>query len=194
MNGKAVAVGLGATVSVLLLMAAAGSVMAYALPGPLSISVPTAELEDVKMYGGTYSGKNVAGEGLVDNGASTPLGEPVVVQEIGELNCPAGQTITRTMEISGTGLEIESVIKMDNANLKNVFMKASELETAEGSLFEIEMETMPGPGGGTEAQGLVQTITNGTMENLVTLAYYVEMDSMVYEDMSIYINTYAPSP
>lgn len=178
--GKVAGIGLGAVFAVLLAMTMVGGpLMAAVLPGPLTVSVPEAVLSDVVMYGSADSGVQA-------------YPAPVVVQEIDSLSCPLGQTITRSIQMGP--FYINSTITMATANLTNVLMKASSLNTTNGTLNDVTMFALADMGGdppGTKS-GLEQDIVSGTMYNLTSLVYFVSMASLDYTDMAVEVTTTVP--
>jgi hypothetical protein len=127
------------------------------------VSIPKAQLQGVKMYGGSY-----------DDLA------PVVVQEVGSLNCPQGQVITRTMSL-GDNLKLVATISMGKATMNTVLMKAANLSSSSGTLDNVAMTVENYP------EGLCQTIDSGTMYNLETDIYFVSMGQLGYSNLGISI-------
>jgi len=162
MSWKIAALGLASVVALLGAFSLSNVVMGFT-GGTIHVSVPKALLSNVKMYGGNYG---------------DPV--PVVVQEVGSLNCPQGQIITRTMELGN--MKITTSIFMGKATLTNVLMKAENLSSSSGNLENVQMwvENVPA--------GLVQTIKSGTMDNLETDIYFVSMSSLGYENLAISIS------
>ena len=162
MSWKIAALGLASVVALLGAFSLSNVVMGFT-GGTIHVSVPEAVLSNVKMYGGVY-----------DDPAA------VVVQEVGSLNCPQGQIITRTMELGN--MKITTSISMGKATLTNVLMKAKNLSSSSGNLENVEMRVENVP------EGLVQTIASGTMDNLETDIYFVSMSSLGYENLAISIS------
>jgi hypothetical protein len=160
MNWKIATLGLGSVMVLLAAFSLSNTVMGFT-GGTIHVSIPQAQLQGVKMYGGSYD---------------DPV--PVVVQEVDSLNCPAGQIITREMTLPGP-ITIKVKLSMGKADLSKVLMKATGLQSTSGTLENVDMwvENVP--------QGLVQTIKRGTMYNLDTDIYFVSMSSLGYENLKI---------
>lgn len=158
--------GLGSIMGLLVLMSVGGMVLAMPMPGPLKIEIPYAEISGLEMYGGTY----VYNESEI---------LPVVVQEIDELDCPQGQTITREMNIAG--LTVVATISMDKATLTNVLIKARSLTASSGSMSDVTLESRESP------EGLRQIAVDATLENLVTYVQFVSMQGFSFEGLSVSI-------
>jgi hypothetical protein len=163
MNWKIATLGLGSVMVLLAAFSLSNVVMGFTA-GTIKVEVPRAELEGVTMYGGTYQ----------DGG---PLPAPVVVQEIDSLNCPLGQTVTRTMTMGE--ITVTASIHMDLANLSDVLMKAKSVASGWGTLNNVEMTVENVP------EGLVQTVENGTMYDLESDVYFVSMGLLSYENLRI---------
>jgi hypothetical protein len=163
MNWKIATLGLGSVMVLLAAFSLSNTVMGFT-GGTIHVSIPKAELEDVSMYGGSYE-------------------DPaVVVQEVGSLECPYGQTITRTMSLGpNSNLSLVATISMDYAEMSDVLMKAKSVASGTGTLENVEMWVEDAP------EGLVQTVESGTMYDLVSDVYFVSMGLLSYENLGISI-------
>jgi hypothetical protein len=166
MNWKIATLGLGSVMVLLAAFSLSNVVMGF-VGGTIHVSVPKAELRGVEMYGGIYN-----------DGGDNAL---VVVQKVRSLNCPQGQTVTRTMSLAGLTRPIQASISMKTASLSDVLMDASYVRTDNGSLSGVVMyvENVP--------RGLTQTVENGTMYGLEADVYFVSMGSLSYENLVISI-------
>jgi len=155
--------GLGSILGLLVLMSVGGMVLAMPMPGPLKIEIPKAEIDGLKMYGGTYT-----------YGSEE---QPVVVQEIDELYCPQGQTIRREMTIAGITVIVE--IKMNKATLTDVLIKARSLTASSGSMSDVTLESRESP------EGLKQIALKATLNDLETDVQFVSMGGFSFEGLSV---------
>jgi len=163
MNWKIATLGLGSVMVLLAAFSLSNVVMGFTA-GTIHVSIPEAQLENVKMYGGEYA---------------DPV--PTVVQEVGWLSCPQGQVIVREMTLPGP-ITVKVELSMATATLSDVLMKAKNLSSSSGNLQNVEMWVEDVP------KGLTQTIASGTMNNLETDIYFVSMDSLAYEGLAISIS------
>jgi hypothetical protein len=164
MNWKIATLGLGSVMVLLAAFSLSNTVMGFT-GGTIHVSIPEAVLSDVDMYGGSYDDS-----------------VPVVVQQVGSLNCPQGQVITRTMSLPGfENLKLVATISMGSATMSSVLMKAANLNSSSGTLDNVAMTVENYP------EGLCQTIDNGTMDNLETDIYFVSMGLLSYSNLGISI-------
>lgn len=155
--------GLGSIVGLLVLMSLGGMVLAMPMPGPLKIEIPHALITGLELYGGIY---NYESESL-----------PVVVQKINKLDCPSGQTITREMSLAG--LTVVAEIKMSDATLTDVLIKARSLTASSGSMSEVTLESRDSP------EGLKQIAVNAELRDLVTYVQFVSMQGFNFKGLSV---------
>lgn len=168
--GKAAGIGLAVSLSILMLMSASGIVLAMPIPGPFTVEVPEAEVDNLSMYGGTYEHENQPDEIA-----------PVVVQEMNTLGAPEGQTITKTMDVAGTDVTV--TIDFGSATISEVLMKARSVFSGSGSLYGVEMETQTDDEG-----GILQNVESGTLCDLVADVFFLSVGSLSYSDLEISVN------
>lgn len=178
MDGKAVAVGFAATVGVLFLMAAGGTVFAGSVPGPFTVSMDNADITGLMMYGGAYNypeAEDHPGEGSIPENTV-----PAIIQDIDTLTAPDGQTISKEIGLFGTSITAQ--ISFDWAGLTDVFMKAEGLSSSVGTMENVTMETATDEDG-----GIWQQIDYAGLEDLSVETYYLTVSSMDYEGMEVSI-------
>ncbi|MEM1823694.1 MAG: hypothetical protein QXR33_00690 [Candidatus Nezhaarchaeales archaeon] len=181
MNWKITVGGLAAVVALLLAMSVAqvvwGAVLyAHAIYETIDITIPKAELTNVVMYGG----KSTV---VIDE--TTGQGAPVIIQEVGSINCPEGQVVNRTLKVEITGLPgpiyVSAILTFGVASMSNVNMEAVYLYSSGGTLNGVEMTVADFP------EGMVQEIESATMYDLFTKIFYASIGSLGYTGLEIKI-------
>ena len=164
--GKVVGVGLSSMFALLLLMSSAGVIFALPMIGTFTIDIPKAEVSDLFMYPDTYE---------------DPV--QVLVQEIGELNAWAGQTITWTGGVAN--VQINAVIKMDRALMRNLVVKGVSVFSPSGVYEERPENIQMYLHERDTTVGLY--ISKVAMSDLKVVVYCVYLGYLNYENMSVHL-------
>ncbi|MEM2213825.1 MAG: hypothetical protein QXD66_06260 [Candidatus Nezhaarchaeales archaeon] len=181
MNWKITVGGLAAVVLLLLAMSVAqvvwGAVLyAHAIYETIDITIPEAHLTNVVMKGGQS-------EVVIDE--TTELAAPVIIQEVGSINCPGGQVVNRTLKVDIPSLPgpiyVSAILTFGEASMENVKMEAVYLCSSGGTLNGVNMTVADFP------EGMVQEIASATMYNLFTKIFYASIGSLGYTDLEIKI-------
>lgn len=159
--GKVAGIGFASVFALLLSMSMSGVVLANGLPGPFVIEAPKAEIKDLFMYPGEYEGV------------------PVLVQEIGELNTWAGQTITWYGTVADVPVEV--AISMDSAVAWNLLIKGTSIGSPQGASGEMSL--------GQHDSTVGLRVSKMEMDDLNAVVYYVYLESLNYNGMQVCIYT-----
>ncbi len=158
-------VGFIAAVGLLSMLSLPGAVHAQVLGEPFQISAPTAEVEGLNMYLGTFSSDN------------TPDSKPVVVQEMDAVTFPEKLTIKRTSNIAG--IEMEAEIELEDASMSDVLMESSGLTSGHGTMNDVNLGTAPDP------KGMEGDAETATLHDLEADVYFLSMGDLDYQDAEI---------
>ncbi|MEM4425701.1 MAG: hypothetical protein QW335_06955 [Candidatus Nezhaarchaeales archaeon] len=180
MNWKITVGGLAAVVALLLAMSVAqvvwGVVLyAHAIYETIDITIPEAHLTNVVMYGGQSE--------VVIN-ETTEQAAPVIIQEVGSIDCPKGQVVNRTLEVEilpGYPIYVSAILTFGKASMGNVKMEAVYLYSSGGTLNGVNMTVADFP------KGMVQEIESATMYDLFTKIFYASIGSLEYTGLEIKI-------
>jgi hypothetical protein len=166
MNWKITALGIAAILLLLTVLSTTNTVFSY-VAEHIKVTIPTAELTGVTMYGAAY--QNTGGQ------------TPAIYQEISSMDCPQGQTISRTMILPTYGVKITALLTMGKATMSGIRIYAWNLTSTSGTLSGVTMTVEAPP------QGVVQHIDSATMYNLETFVWQVIAAQINYEGLTIKI-------
>ncbi len=162
-NGKMLRVSIAAALGIMILLTLSGEIIANPIPGPIVISAPEADINNLKMYNSDYKeGENKVG----------------IIQEIGKLECPKGQNFIKTIGLGET--EIEANIKLDSTHVSDVLIKAKSMIIPQGIIENLKL--------GKSITSPTQEIDEGEFRNMKIEVRYLSVDSLDYENSDISLN------